>query len=467
MKLQICQNIHIYQGDDMTISVETSKPISIDSTKNEVQNKAAIVIQSAWRGYIVRKHVKEDFLSFELFKKTLEYIEVNYFRYLPRRYGGSLTAYFLPQDIPVVIKEFGGSILEYNESRYEIMMKARQICRMLHTKHLVIPPARLYKSLLFESKLTVTTDQVFQYGLYVENRDRFTLPVLEFLRFIFVTGLSDIVGYDYSKLYPSLSQTFVGTYRNVSPYMDNGRIRISLVDLGQCDDIYLHCDDMSASSSIGYHGIRYISDNIFSRCCDAICLFPYHYDEIIQEANKWSSFTETYYSHLNKLREESIQRIKFIYLDHVAFLEKKGISCENPTIFDSLSLDRKEQIKQKIKERFSLKDTLRTYGELIFPFIDIVIPRMVDAIILEIQSYFQNKLIESVQPTTKSELIKFRYVEIKYSNLLNTILPSLSEDESFVKFTKNHIHSGSQWIFKELVKGGEIYGYSADNLVYC
>lgn len=83
----------------------------------------------------------------------------------------------------------------------------------------------------------------------------------------------------------------------------------------------------------------------YDRCQDAIHLFPYHLNEILDIAKKFDPDIEKYRKDLEKERDEALLRFKLAYEDHLTFIKEKGITIENPTAFGKIESARIEEIK--------------------------------------------------------------------------------------------------------------------------
>lgn len=293
------------------------------------KSAAAIKIQSVCRGHLSRIKIRRHVLSYELFEKAMPYVRNSFtaLKNVPRAPRGN-TPVYLPKELPIVLKISGSP---KSQERFDQMREARDICEENEYKHLVIPKARVYGGFIIESRLPITMNGTKeQIGFYIENRKRFTDAVIEFTGLLCQSRLSDITG-QCRDPYGTLSETPVGRYDNVALYLEEDQGKIGLIDLEQFSP---GC-----------------SKYCFSKCRDAVHLFPYHLEDIMIAAKKFDSNIEDYRKDLEKERDEALKRFKIAYEDHLDFVIKKGITLENPIAFEKLGSIRLEELKEVIKTK--------------------------------------------------------------------------------------------------------------------
>ncbi|MFI5344336.1 MAG: hypothetical protein ACHQUC_08970, partial [Chlamydiales bacterium] len=144
------------------------------------------------------------------------------------------------------------------ESRLISMEQAHEICERNGYKDLIIPQARGYGEFLVERKLPFEQNSYTHIKLYAENHDKFDNAVTEFTGFLCQSFLCDII-----------DERGLGRYDNVPLYIEDGQGKIGLIDLEQF-----------------YPNVGEVEDWLFLRCRDAVRLFPYHLDKIIEVAKK-------------------------------------------------------------------------------------------------------------------------------------------------------------------------------------
>lgn len=456
---------------------------------------AATKIQSTWRGHLVRKETekaKRHFLSHTLLEKAKSYIdppsnledlpritlgkslfeqaiEIPYnLRDTPRASCGK-TPVFLPKDSPIVLKLSGSPT---NQKRFEQMKHAREICEQSGYEHLVIPRAHIYRNFIIESKLPLHAHSTKgQIGLYIENRKRFTPAVKEFVGFLCQSTFNDITGN--RDPYGILCNTPVGRYDNIPLYIEEDQGKIGLIDLEQ---FHPGCDKSS-------------KDWCFFKCRDAVHLFPLHLKEILSEAKKFDPKIKKYQRKLKEEQKEALKRFKIIE-DHLNFINKKGITAQNPLKFEKLGLEKIEELKSNVERKLRKEHEKGWYfkgflGEdpnvALTNFNEKTFPHLLEATYILINDNLESnkKKFEKATITSKAELISLRTFEFKmdykFALSLNQHLSMFNLDhdkgEEIVHFT----HILLDITLKEMEKASVIayynpnfgYGGYAKRCVFC
>ncbi len=310
----------------------TLKRLQFERRKEE-KSKAAIKIQSVYRGHLARvevEKVREHILSYDLFQKAKPYVNnPSNLQGVPRAANGK-TRVYLPKELPIALKMSG---FPGNQMRFDKMRQARDICKKSGYKHLVIPKARVYGNFIVESRLPIATHRTKEHiGFYIENREQFTNAVEEFTGFLCQSSFYDITGGDHRDPYVTLSKTPLGRYDNIPLYIEENQGKIGLIDL---ERFFPGCSKQQEAWC-------------FFRCCDAVHLFPYHFEEIMNVAKKFDSNIEAFRENLEQERDETLKRFKIAYENHLDFVRGKGITLENPTAFERLNSLRLEEVKKVI-----------------------------------------------------------------------------------------------------------------------
>lgn len=227
---------------------------------------------------------------------------------------------------------------QVGERRMKQMRKAQQICRKSRYRHLVIPKVGMTKEgYLVEEKVPIDIHATTktQIGLYVTHREAFTGAVQEFVGFLFQAKLTDITstGQFFQKF--AGKDVEIGRFDNIPLYLENGVGKIALIDL----------EHFSPRDSVRSH-----QDSV-SICALALSLFPLHFKEIIEAAQK---IDPTIFPDEELLIREKDVHQKFVdnvFVKHRDFLEKKGISSENPAQIVALSKEREGIIVRAVGER--------------------------------------------------------------------------------------------------------------------
>lgn len=293
------------------------------------QDIPATTIQSIWRSYRTRVKVKKEskhYLLYALLEKAKPYLDDPYkLQYLPQALSGH-TPVYLPSELPIVLKRCG---FPKNQKRFDKMRQARNLCEINGYKHLVIPKARVYKNFIVESRLPISVHRTKeQIGFYIENRERFADVVKEFTGFLCQSNIEDITGGNCNP-FITLSNAPLGRYDNIALYLEGNQGKIGLIDLERFSP--------ECSRGVGW---------CFSKCKDAIDLFPYHFDEIMSVAKKFDPYIEIHHQKLQLERDEALKRFKLTYEDHVKFIKEKGITIANPSEIVKITNVRKESIKE-------------------------------------------------------------------------------------------------------------------------
>lgn len=319
-------------NEDKVINSSLNGGISALRSHEERKNRAAILLQSVWRGRAVRAQAKEShgcLLSYALFNRAKAYIDVpSSLSALPKASFGR-TPVYIPKYLPIVIKKSGDPD---NQERFKKIQEAKFLCDTAGFENLVIPRARIYKNFLVESKLPITQgDPKLWTGFYIENLKQFDQAIVEFTNFLYLGSLYDIT--DLRHDYVDLVDVEVGRYDNVGIYLDGDQGKIGLFDL---EHFSLRQGKVEQS---GFH-----------ECLKAIRFFPYHFDLIISFAREWDPEIIKYQSVLEAERDEVLKFIKCIYLDHLTYVKEKGITVNNPMVMPKLSSSRIQEIKDVVNQ---------------------------------------------------------------------------------------------------------------------
>ena len=301
--------------------------------------KAAMTIQSTCKGYLAKKKVRREYglLTPQLVVDARSYIDNRSFDKLPVAYGAKARVYF-PENLPIILKQ-----LHFDKSareRFNQMQQGRQLCQKNNYRHLVIPDAWLCGSFVIETRIPIKSrsneEQIgFDIGMYIENRDRFTNAIKEFVGFLCQSTLSDITG-NVRNFYQFLDKTTpIGRYDNLLLHLEKAQGKIGLIDLEEFSP-QCHRRDVD-------------SDWCYFRCRDAVCLFPHHLEEILSVAKTFYPAIETEFREaLTRVRDRSLERFKLVYHRHIEFFKENAITLKHPEEIPKLTEECQERLKESI-----------------------------------------------------------------------------------------------------------------------
>lgn len=322
------------------------KSASPPSDRSPAQKNAAVVVfQKIFRGHQARKALgKSGFNSHALWQKVKYYIKNEHLLAALPAANNGLTKVYFPKDLPsIVIKE------SYQKSakRLEKIEQARKICGDSNYTHLKIPKARICqvpgkKDRLIEERLPIPPQFALgkQVGFYCENQKQMTKAIQEFTELCCKATYGDLIQKDKKN-----DTKDTPRYDNIPLFKDaKGKYKIGLIDL----------EEFSTKKP----------SNIVDVMKLMVSLFPKHSDQIIEIGQKHSKDVAKKLSEIEKARVSAEQLLKDVYEDHTVFLNKRGISINNPDSF-SLSLatlkkTRVESLKKVVGE-FLIK--LHTEGD--------------------------------------------------------------------------------------------------------
>lgn len=458
-----------YRGHVARLALKKLQSEKLEAEKS----KAAIKIQSIWRGYSARvkaEKARKPLLSYSLLEKAKPYIDTpSNLKDVPRASHGE-TPVYLPKELPIVLKQSGAP---QNQKRFDQMQQGRDICEKNGYEHLVIPKARLYGNFIVESRLPITVHGTKeQIGLYTENRGRFASAVKEFTGFLCQSSFYDITGGS-NDPYGTLAKTPVGRYDNIALYLEEDEGKIGLIDLEQF--------------SPGHS--KWQKDWCFFPCRDAVHLFPYHLDEIINAAKKFDSNIESYRKDLERERDEALKRFKIAYEDHLEFIKEKGITIEKPLEVTEIISLRKENIKEamievirKEHDDFWYKNCLGERPDEVIELFGKAFPKILDLTASFLSEMLKKRVEGAEEPISSfQQLVSYRtlrfsssskwYRDLQEKVALELQMMKIEEEWDKDSFASLIIQS----IFEELAKGKEIayynpsfgYGGYATQCIFC
>ncbi len=407
-------------------------------------------IQSVWRSYSAKIKVakkRRETLSYALLEKARPYVDTpSSLQNLPRAQSGKTPVYF-PPELPIVLK-MSGSL--QNQRRFDQMKEAREICEKSHSQNLVIPQARVCGNFIIESRLPITVHETKEaIGFYIENQERFTDAIKEFIGFLCQCTLSDITGYTFNP-YGALSKNPLGRYDNIALYLEGDQGKIGLIDLEHFEPI---CS-------------KEYSDWCFIRCLNAVCLFPHHLEEILEAAETFDPDIRQYQKALETTRDGSLKRFQLAYYDHLDFITANNITIETPLKMVEISSARKESIQESVSQKLKpeLHGRCKQPEEALALFKDFF-PEILTSTTNFLSERLKNQIEGAKKPISSySQLLSYRTLRfdtMSCETLITHMRPKLTMmgiTKSSDQFNLGHLIISS--VFAELAKGGEIAYYN-------
>lgn len=359
--------------------------------------------------------------------------------YQPRSYDPRI---YMPSDLPIVLKQ----ITDENETRFAKTQQARELCQNNGFSEIVVPDIARLDNFFVESRLPLPNriEIIEQIGLYCENFEKFEETAKQFMHFICLCELDDIIGDNLNALV-SFSQVDLARYDNVCLYLEEGKGKAGLVDLEFFD---IQCK-------------KDTSDWLVDRCKTAITFFPYQLDLIISEARQIDSTIDLSAYELKQHRQEVLTYYDKVYYQHAAFVKEKRISLTNPIVFPEISKERKEGIGREViavlLERFKDSHSIA----LIIPQIKEHFSDVFDALLATVDIAAKKNLRGRENLIASPfELPSLRTVIFTIDRLgfcLNEKMPSVRKIDLFPEVFID-------LIFYELKKGGDICDYSRNSI---
>ncbi|MBP9840862.1 MAG: hypothetical protein KBC64_00375 [Simkaniaceae bacterium] len=305
---------------------------------------ASLKIQSLWRGYLVRREpqdIRKIWLHYRFFEKAVALIDDRTaLKSLPQSLNGR-SVVLLPHKLPIVIKCTGES---RGLRRWRKMESARAICIRKNYTHLIIPTARLYRGVLIERKLPEANKEFKRFlGVYIAHREKFTQAITEFVGLLFRSKFPDIVD-DGRSVYAAFGGVPSGRYDNLVPFIEKEVGKIGLVDL---------------ETFAPYVGAKHLYF-YFEQTRHAILLFPFHFEIIFELAKTYLPSIEEWKPALATQAQRAIEGFETLYLNHLTFIEGKGISLDQAFHPIQVSEERRGSIQVELISFFRGREEYRS-----------------------------------------------------------------------------------------------------------
>ncbi len=382
-----------------------------------MQEKAAIVVQNAFRNHLLKKRLKN--LTKPHFIPTSclahKYIKTDEFKLSKRaKVAGRSEVYFPEQHPEIIIKK----PFEKPYYRLNKMIKGRDLCTEKGYDRLAVPKASAHYEdtrstditkidYLIEDRLPIISGQDFyQTQLYANTIEGFSSAVEQYTNFVFLTSPNDLELVQSRHIAPSSSQEFC--YFN-SPRYDNmplfvesdGKCKIGLVDL----------EDVSFKPS---NSPDYLKMLIFS--------FPHHADIIKKEAAKYvdPSFFESEENNkeLDRIKQEGIKRIDILHVGLTEYHQR------HPNINVVPTPEMEMTIVNNLAEKYGFNNEEKTKAQEFLRKLSQKLQEM-------LQESIDEKGIEKVRPFVFLPLYDLDLVAEKYQNttMVNKIYNKASKEE--------------------------------------
>lgn len=358
----------------------------------------AKAVQNIWRlklnGAELRR-AKNVRMGAPLFEKVKDLVnKPKLLKSLPLALNGQSTVY-MPADVQVVIKECKSSPI----NRLMRMELAQELCTKKRYQHLVVPKARVYSGYIAEERLPVEYETIKeQVGLYIECHKGFTPAVREFADFLFQSIMTDIAG-NTDHVYDTLANCASARFDNVLPYQHAGVFKIGLVDL----------EDYQQEPVVSQR------EACVEKCKQLLCLFPLHFDDILQIAQSYDPQILELAGELDEIRKAALQWFDLIHIKHRDFLEKKKLA----DLFDPLAIEPVgSKSSQRIQRDLSVllkmeseqsevilganpEEKLRLFAE--------ALPVILERVVAELSMHIKNQYVPSNDPLyAKINLLRAR-----------------------------------------------------------
>jgi hypothetical protein len=400
-----------------------------------IDDLSAVKLQSVWRGYRVRRNIlpKENYNLAKLFLAHCPCIEE-----VPRASSG-ITKVYLPPELSVVLKQSGK---KGSEERFFIMCSARDFCLRKGYKQLVIPRALPYGEYNIEDRIPIKeSKQKGQIGLYCEYKAKFTLAVQEFTKLLCQAVYPDIL--TLSHPYQRGPAIPWGRYDNIPLFLEGDMGKIGLIDL---QDFHIREERPS-------------KEELIVCTKTAICIFPYHLEEILAVLVDMYSEMEPEKPALEVFGAQVIHQFNMMYIDHRKFVERKGIKIEEPGAFFPIPATRKAQIQEVALKTAAETDLLEVDHEIIRPWLEEVISVLIETTFEQIRQALVKAIEEAGSIDSNIDLLSARNLTLKFKDI-----SACFYQEQRVKtpstLISSHLDSIAKFVittlFEELGRGEEL-----------
>lgn len=384
-------------------------------------------------------------ISESIFRNAIQYIDQGKYQQFPRASEGK-TPVFFPPDLPVVLKKSGYQC----ESRLEKMREAQEICDQNRYTHLVIPKARIHGNFLIEERLPVSDGERSTFkdlAFYLENRDKMTPAIRELTGFLCQATMTDLE----CSRHPALRKapTPIARFDNLIPYLDkDGEYKFGLVDL----------EHFSKDTSFG------------SSWRTLITFFPYHFEEIMQEAAKFYPCLNLNRKEYENKRDAALKTYEIGYTGHQRFLKEKNIQQANGNALAHMSDARKNALEQSLIEKMhewynydAEGDYFNYNPRALTPEETAEMANLVHKSFPQTLDLLQERLSRNIRRCNdkSKDLVDCRSFVLRFPDAYSDAIKHMNE--AFHMEERNHGKYGevlARHLLEEMAKGGDIYDYA-------
>ncbi len=437
-----------------------------NTTNISQEDKAAILIQNCFRGYLTRK----SFLPRELYARYLKECVTALgpdSNTIPQAADGD-TRVYLPQTMSEIILKH----LENRPAikRFQQMQQVRSVLHAQKSLHLVIPKVRLCGDFLVEQRLPINTDSYHNMELYSSQPQLFDQAICELTRLFSKKYIGDLV----NSCQSSPLREIVGDvvrYDNLPLYIiekdGEKEGKIGLIDLERIQDV-----EDSSSRELN----------------TLVRIFPLHLDLIKKEAATLKmQLDQKSLDSLAASAEEGKKYLQVSFLDHLQWLKDKGISTNNALQIFKINPQREQELISLLKEELLKLNRgendlhkrnryIGTPGKFFFTdeekmaeeleeLASEAYPLIIEQILEKTQ---KEKLKELSKPMSESQLVSLRSPSIGAFDFRKSVQELIANHEK-INFKNNDClfyeacDVADQLIYaimQELVKGGELFSFA-------
>jgi hypothetical protein len=247
----------------------------------------------------------------------------------------------MPEDLPVVIRSSYKDIIHKKQMLHEH-------CQQQY-KHVVAPKAIIHNDMMIEKRLpNENGDSLRGMAFYYQKRESFTPAIMEFIDFLSVYRLDDVLGgdddiFNYLEFEDPENKQFV--VKSFAPRFDN----LLLYEEEQDGEMVCKIGVIDLDTLQRRHSQHLKEDEVFSILFMTICLFPFHSEEIIQEGKSKFNISNETATQLKSKTFANQQLYQILCEEHFKFFEKKNITCENPPLAQ-IDLEKEQAILEHISD---------------------------------------------------------------------------------------------------------------------